>query len=57
MMDRRTFLATVGAGLAAVPLTAEAQQVRRVWRIGVLTVNPRPAPDVPHHYNAFVDIG
>jgi len=37
-MDRRTFLAGTGAVLLAAPLTAEAQQAGRVYRIGVIVV-------------------
>jgi ABC-type uncharacterized transport system substrate-binding protein len=41
-MDRRTFLAGTGAVFLAAPLTAEAQQAGKVWRVGVLVVaNPR----------------
>ena len=36
MMDRRSFLRAVGAGLAAAPLVGEAQQAGRVYRVGVL---------------------
>jgi putative ABC transport system substrate-binding protein len=54
-MDRRAFLAALGAGIAATPLVGQAQQAGKVWRIAVLTVNPRPAPEVPHHYNSFVE--
>jgi putative ABC transport system substrate-binding protein len=35
-MDRRTFLASVTGGLLAAPPAAEAQQARKVVRIGVL---------------------
>src|SRR5690348_11154299 len=35
-MDRRTFLASVTGGLLAAPQVAEAQQARKVVRIGVL---------------------
>jgi len=35
-MDRRTFLSTVTGGLLATPLTAEAQQAGKVYRIGML---------------------
>ena len=35
-MNRRTFLAGTGGVLLAVPLAAEAQQVGKVWRIGLL---------------------
>jgi putative ABC transport system substrate-binding protein len=41
MMDRRTFLAGTGAVLLAAPLVAEAQQKRKVYRIGfILTAAP-----------------
>lgn len=36
-MDRRAFLHALGGGLLAVPLAAEAQQARRVHRIGLLS--------------------
>src|SRR5215813_14938450 len=35
-MERRTFLGAVTGGLLAAPLAAEAQQTRKLWRIGVL---------------------
>ena len=35
-MNRRTFLAGAGAVLLAAPLAAQAQQARKVWRIGYL---------------------
>ncbi len=38
MIDRRAFLAGTGAVLLATPLTAEAQQAGKVWRIGLLDV-------------------
>jgi putative tryptophan/tyrosine transport system substrate-binding protein len=37
MLDRRTFLAGTGAVLLAVPLTAQAQQAAKVYRIGFLS--------------------
>jgi ABC-type uncharacterized transport system substrate-binding protein len=43
-MDRRTFLAGAGALLAA-PLATEAQQARKVYRIGVLANEPSPMWD------------
>ena len=36
-MDRRKFIGTIVAGLIAAPLAAEAQPVRRAYRIGWLT--------------------
>src|SRR5215475_355089 len=35
-MNRRAFLATVGSGFLAAPLAAEAQQTRKVPRVGFL---------------------
>jgi putative ABC transport system substrate-binding protein len=37
-VDRRTFLAGTGAVLLAAPLAAEAQQAKKVYRIGVMFV-------------------
>jgi putative ABC transport system substrate-binding protein len=39
-MDRRAFLRTLAGGLLAAPLAAEAQEGRKVPRIGVLWPNP-----------------
>jgi putative ABC transport system substrate-binding protein len=36
VIDRRTFLAGAGVVLLAAPLTADAQQAGKVWRIGYL---------------------
>ena len=41
MMDRRVFLGTLGGGLLAAPLAAEAQ-AGKVYRIGVLANEPSP---------------
>jgi len=35
-MNRRSFVGTLGLGLLAAPLAAEAQQAGKVWRIGML---------------------
>ena len=35
-MDRRTFVNTVGLGLLAAPLAAEAQQAGKVYRVGLI---------------------
>ena len=40
LMDRRAFLGTLAGGLLAAPLAAEAQEGRKVPRIGVLWPNP-----------------
>ena len=39
-MDRRAFLTTLAGGLLAAPLVAEAQQARKVPRIGVVSSAP-----------------
>jgi len=41
VMERRTFLGVIAGALLAAPLTAEAQQVGKVYRIGYLTVGSR----------------
>jgi putative tryptophan/tyrosine transport system substrate-binding protein len=41
-MNRRAFIATTTAILAA-PLTAEAQQAAKVWRIGILSPSTTPS--------------
>jgi putative ABC transport system substrate-binding protein len=54
-MDRRAFLMTMGAGIAAAPLIGEAQQVGKVWRIGFMINLPRPAPRMRDSHEAFFD--
>jgi len=44
MMDRRIFLATV-AGLLLTPLSAEAQQAGKVYRIGYMSVVSRQSAE------------
>ena len=39
-MDRRAFIGTLAGGLLAAPLAAEAQQAGKVYRIGILSLNP-----------------
>src|SRR3990170_2296666 len=39
-MDRRTFIGRVAGGLLAAPLAAHAQQVGKVYRIGILETIP-----------------
>ena len=48
-MDRRTFVTGLGTILAA-PLTAEAQQARKVWRIGLI------GPATPKQAEPFVAV-
>ena len=40
MIDRRTFIGRVAGGLLAAPLAARAQQVGKVYRIGILETIP-----------------
>ncbi len=47
MIDRRTFLAGVGAGLLAAPLAAEGQQGGKTWQIGFLAGGARPPDGAP----------
>jgi putative ABC transport system substrate-binding protein len=42
-MDRRAFLGVIAGGLLAAPLTAEAQQAGKVWRIGLLVPGLPPS--------------
>src|SRR5215467_9553463 len=51
-MDRRTFLAGTGAMLLATPLAVEAQQAKKVYRIGYL--NAGSAASYPKYREKFV---
>jgi putative ABC transport system substrate-binding protein len=42
MMERRTFLGTLGLSVLVLPLAADAQQAAKVARIGFLTLNLAP---------------
>ena len=46
-MNRRAFLTTIGTGLLAAPLAAEAQQGARTWRVGFLSGGGRPPDGAP----------
>jgi putative ABC transport system substrate-binding protein len=46
MMDRRAFLAGATALLLTIPLTVEAQQARKIPRIGVLVTGPPPGEHI-----------
>jgi putative ABC transport system substrate-binding protein len=51
MMDRRTFIRAIGAGLAVAPFAARAQQAGTVRRIGVLS--PFTRSDAAPWHEAF----
>jgi putative tryptophan/tyrosine transport system substrate-binding protein len=40
MLSRRRFLRTMSVSLLAAPLAADAQEARKVWRIGILRIGP-----------------
>jgi putative ABC transport system substrate-binding protein len=46
-MERRTFLGTLGLSVLAAPLTGEAQQPGKVYRLGILSPGGVPDPSVP----------
>jgi putative ABC transport system substrate-binding protein len=54
LIDRRTFLAGTGAVLLAAPLAAEAQQARKVYRMGVLAGSPPTTPDAARPWEALM---
>ena len=57
MVDRRTFLSALTGGLLATPLTAEAQPAGKVWRIGIIAINPRSAPFVQAFERRLRELG
>ena len=50
MISRRAFLGGLAAGILAAPLAAEAQQTRKVPRIGLLALNPAASPHLPEAF-------
>ena len=64
-MDRRTFVGTLTLGLLAAPLAAEAQQARKVPRVGVLFAGapiadisgPNPNPVIRAFVEGMRDLG
>jgi putative ABC transport system substrate-binding protein len=57
VIARRTFLAGTGAVLLATPLAAEAQQARKVWRIGFLGPPPVAGGLVQAFQQGLRDLG
>ena len=51
-MDRRRFMSTLAGGLLASPLTADAQQAGKVYRVGYLSTPTRAS--VEHILEAFL---
>jgi putative tryptophan/tyrosine transport system substrate-binding protein len=45
-MDRRVFIGTLAGGFLAAPLVVAAQQVERVYRVGILSPGGVPDPSV-----------
>ena len=50
-MDRRTFISAVTLGVLTAPLTVEAQQAGKVYRVGILP--PGPISERAHFWEAF----
>jgi len=50
---RRKFLLALGAGALAAPFAAFAQQQAKVWRVGFIAPQGRPASMDSHFYGAF----
>ena len=51
MMERRTFLGTLGLSVLAAPFAADAEQAAKIARIGYLGNSPT---DIPHLREAFL---
>ena len=54
MMDRRRFLAGMGAVILAAPIAAAAEQPGKVFRIGILSNVPVNNPQGAHLWGAFI---
>ena len=48
MIDRRTFIEAMAAGLLARPAISDAQQAARSWQLGILVSGPPPSSDNPY---------
>jgi putative ABC transport system substrate-binding protein len=58
MMERRTFLGTLGLSVLVAPLAAEAQSATKVARIGYLTSNLSVSPHLPEAFRQGLrDVG
>ncbi len=55
-MDRRAFISGITFGLLAAPLTAEAQQAAKVYRIGLLGGYPPTAPEASRLWEGFFQV-
>jgi len=57
-MDRRGFLSTLTGSLLAAPLAAEAQEARKVYRVGFLWETPTIFPGaVEAFHRGLRDLG
>jgi len=52
MMDRRTFISRITLALLAAPLAVQAQQARKVWRVGVVLPG---TPDTVGHVTKAIE--
>ena len=48
MIDRRTFIEAIAAGVLARPATSDAQQAGRTWQLGILVSGPPPSSENPY---------
>ena len=53
MNNRRKLVIALGAGALAVPIVSFAQQQGKIWRVGVLVQERRPASLESHRFGAF----
>ena len=53
-MKRRAFLSVMAGSFLAAPLAAEAQQGKKVWRIGVLAGSPPTTPEASRPWEALM---
>ena len=54
MNIRRNLVIAIGAGAVASPFRSFAQQKDKVWRVGLLMPQRRPASIETHYYGAFL---